>query len=76
MRTQIDTKAQKSRLIRLMLANYKGTIVDAVDAVNRCRDTFGIDLDWHDYAAELDSMARCQLVTLIDGSGFCKYLIN
>ena len=66
-----------SRLCRLFLESRKGDVLSGMDAQCKFQEIYGISIDYHIWAYELDAMARYNMAKVYDfNGGNQKYLIG
>ena len=69
---------QKRQICRAFLELQKGSVLDAMEAMLRMSDQWGVRVDWHEFSDALDEMVRYDMATVVGlGAGrFVEYLIE
>jgi hypothetical protein len=74
-----QTPKQRNLMITQYLRSWKFSTFNAIQARNHMKELWGIDLDWHDFAAVLAEMHDNGLATRLPEAGpdgMTVYIIN
>jgi len=70
------TARQEHRMVSDFLRLHRGETLDAIKAMNQMAELWGVKVDWHVFATELDAMHNNGKATVVEKNGMTKYFIN